>query len=631
MSDVAARLPALAAPAAPTLGELAAATGGAVGLAALAAADGGYFPPAWGCAALVIGWVVVVTLLVGQMPVVRRELAFVGLLAAVTLWTWLSAAWSPAAGNAFREGFRSLLLPLTAAVAFVVLTRTRLAGRLVVAWAGIAVVCAYALATRLVSDRLGVFDAIAGYRLSEPLGYWNALGIFAALGVLLAVALVVGGGPRPVRVVAAASLPMLALTVSFTFSRGAWAALALGLLAQLALDPARGRLAIVLLTLAPAPALAVLLGLRSESLTRVDAALADAASEGHRLLGRLVVLTVLAAAGGLIAERVSERVERVGRMVLALAACSAAVAVVAAPGAPHTLPARAWHAFSALPPSTGGDLNRRLYSFSGSGRVQQWEVALDQAREHPVLGNGAGSYEAYWLEHRRDPGKVRDAHSLYVETFAELGVVGLALLLAALLLPVYAAIKARRHALVPAALGAYIAYLVHAGVDWDWEMPAVTLTAVFIGAALLVAGREPDDVPRPLSPRARGGAVAVTLAAMVAAFVGLVGNMALSQSAQAARGGDWNGAIDHARSAQAWAPWSPEPEKRIGDAELALGRSSRARASYKRAIGRAPNDWSLWFDLARASAGLERRRALARAAELNPLSPEIEQFRKELR
>jgi hypothetical protein len=628
MSDLAARLPTLSAPAASSWRGFCGAAAACFGLVALATANGGYFPPAWGSAALALGWVVAVALVVGRVSVGRREVAFVALLAGLASWTCLSAVWSPSAASSLREGFRALLLPLTAAAAVVVLSRLRVAGALAVAWAGIAAISAYALATRLVPDRLGVFDAIAGYRLSEPLGYWNALGIFAALGVLLAVALVVGARAMSLRLAAAASLPTLALTIYFTFSRGAWAALALGVLAQLVVDPARGRLAMVLIAIGAAPALALVAATRSDSLTRVDASLAQAAAEGHRLLGWLVVCTVLAAGSGLVASRVSARFEHPGRVVLALAACAAVVAVVGAPGSPQALPAKAWNAFSARPPDTGGDLNRRLHSFSGSGRAQQWTVALDQARERPLLGWGAGSYEAYWLRHRDVPGKVRDAHSLYLELLAELGVVGLALLLAALLVPVWAAISARRHPVVPAAFGAYAAYLVHAGVDWDWELPAVTLTAVFVGAALLVAAR--DSAAAPLSRRKRTGALAVTLGVIVVAFVGLAGSTALSKSARAARAGDWRASIDSAERAQAWAPWSPDAPKRIGDAELALGRASRARASYRTAIAHAPNDWSLWFDLARASRGLEQRRALARAAELNPLSPEIEQFRKEL-
>ena len=62
---------------------------------------------------------------------------------------------------------------------------------------------------------------------------------------------------------------------------------------------------------------------------------------------------------------------------------------------------------------------------------------------------------------------VRDAHSLYLETAAELGLVGLAALLALFGGVVVAARRAR----TPAAAAALAAWAVHAGVDWDWELP----------------------------------------------------------------------------------------------------------------------------------------------------------------
>src|SRR6266508_1361348 len=79
---------------------------------------------------------------------------------------------------------------------------------------------------------------------------------------------------------------------------------------------------------------------------------------------------------------------------------------------------------------------------------------------------------------------VLDAHSLYLESLAELGPAGLALVLLAFGLPL--ALR-RRDALSAAVLPAYLAYLVHAGLDWDWEMPAVTLFGLACGVAL-VAG-----------------------------------------------------------------------------------------------------------------------------------------------
>ena len=121
-------------------------------------------------------------------------------------------------------------------------------------------------------------------------------------------------------------------------------------------------------------------------------------------------------------------------------------------------------------------------------RPAYWNVALADASEHIVLGSGAGSYDDYWLEHRSITAYVRDAHNLYLETAAELGIVGVALLLVALGAPLAAA-RAGDRRLVATATAAYIAFLVHAGLDWDWEMPVTTLAGLACGAALLVSHR----------------------------------------------------------------------------------------------------------------------------------------------
>jgi hypothetical protein len=76
---------------------------------------------------------------------------------------------------------------------------------------------------------------------------------------------------------------------------------------------------------------------------------------------------------------------------------------------------------------------------------------------------------------------------LYLETAAELGLVGLVLLLAALGAPLVAAAR-QPHAGAPAA-AAYSTFLLHAGLDWDWEMPVTTFAGLACGAALLIAAR----------------------------------------------------------------------------------------------------------------------------------------------
>jgi O-antigen ligase len=82
---------------------------------------------------------------------------------------------------------------------------------------------------------------------------------------------------------------------------------------------------------------------------------------------------------------------------------------------------------------------------------------------------------------------VKDAHSLPLETLTELGIVGLALLLVlvgAVLVGARDALRANA-ALAAGPAAAAATWFVHAAIDWDWEMPALTLIAVACAGLLL--------------------------------------------------------------------------------------------------------------------------------------------------
>ena len=128
----------------------------------------------------------------------------------------------------------------------------------------------------------------------------------------------------------------------------------------------------------------------------------------------------------------------------------------------------------------------------GGDRPWYWHVAWQEVADAPLIGRGAGTFELSWLGQQPIDRSVVDAHSLYLETLAELGVVGLVLLALALAPPLVVAL---RHGRAPAAAGGYVAFLFHAGIDWDWEMPAVTVAGLLCGSAILVAAhgaRRPD-------------------------------------------------------------------------------------------------------------------------------------------
>jgi O-antigen ligase len=134
-----------------------------------------------------------------------------------------------------------------------------------------------------------------------------------------------------------------------------------------------------------------------------------------------------------------------------------------------------------------------LAGLFGANRPHYWHVAWHEVELNPVLGSGAGTFERYWLLYRPVGSFARDAHSLYLETLAELGPIGLVLLLAALGLPLLV-LRGRRDPMLATAAAGYVAYLIHTGVDWDWELPAVTICGLICGSGLLLWAR-PDDAP----------------------------------------------------------------------------------------------------------------------------------------
>jgi len=607
---------------------------GGVSVGALGAGHGGYFPSSWGWALVTavaaIAWVV--SSKAAARPT-ALEASFLGGLAALAVWFALSSFWGESA-QTIGETARALVYLMLCGLAVALVRRTTPAALLGGLLAGITALSLYALATRLFPDRIGTFDSIATYRLATPIGYWNALGLLCAVGLLVAVALVSASESVPRAALAAAPAPVLASAVYFTFSRGSWLALAIGFAAGLALTPHRLRMTIAALALAAPAAVAVVRASHRSALTHQQATVAQAAHDGHRfalvVLALAVVAGVLGAVAMLLLGRLATtaRTERTYAALLALALIAGVVAVSAHRGGPASAVRRGWDSFSAPPAKTQIDLRKRLFSFSGNRRVDLWRAALHDFEAHPILGSGGGSYETYWLSHRTTATKVRDAHSLYLETLAELGVVGLIALIAALIAPLVAAVRARRHPLVGAATAAYVAFLVHAGVDWDWEITSVTLAGLLVGVSLLALARKGEE--RPLAPGPRRAVLAAALAVGAFGFVFLVGNMFLSRANAAATSGRWATAATDAKRASGWLPWSTDPQRQLGEAQLAQGNTKGAQASFHSAIGKDRTDWNLWLDLARASSGKAQARALAQATRLNPLSPEITELETEL-
>jgi O-antigen ligase len=593
----------------------------------LAFAHGGYFPEAWGWAAMALGLCAVWGVLLRGSVEVSLWLAWLGIgVAAIFAWAALSLVWTADTTGGVQSVQRDgLYLTLMLAAMTVVRPRSRVAVIAGVTTA-IVVVSTYAVCTRLFPDRLGAFtDPQGPGRLYVPVGYWNGAAELAAIGlgvVLCAFAYITS--PR-LRIALSATLPVLALAVFFTYSRGPLLALAGGVLAVLALERRRVSVLAWLVAQAIVPAALVAAAASMHRLSGAGYGRASA-GQGHRLAALLVLACATSALVGWAVSRLETRV-RGNRRVrtwclraipVAAVAALAVLAVVASPrGAVHRIE-RSFHSSGPAARSSA-----RLASVSPDSRLALWSVAWDTARRHPLIGAGAGSFETEWLAHRTRATDTRFAHSVFLEAAAEGGLPGLALTAAVLLGPLVAAFRLRRRAGVCLAAGAYVIFVIHASFDWDWELPAVTAAGLWCAVALLADAEPLRAISR---PAVRAAVVAAALVAVALAAVGLAGNRDLARSGQAGQAGDYTTALRAARAAGRWQPWSYLPDQDQGAWYAASGRLPEAAAAYRRAVRTAPSAWSAWFGLAEVTTGREQAVALRRARRLNPESRQIAAF-----
>ncbi len=409
-------------------------------------------------------------------------------------WTALSMAWTPVSSAALDDSQRVLLYlgALVAAAAFVVPGRPsrRLEPGLA---AGALIVIGYGLSERLLPwlIELDRSDSAAA-RLEQPLTYWNAMGVVGAIGLILA-ARIAGDASRHhrLRCAAAAACAPLGAGVYLTFSRGSLVALMAGLAVLAFMLPRRGQLMAIGTGLA-----AAVLGSAAAAVFPWVRGLEESGSHSVQGAVALVLIALVGAGAALLTSRriagerpVAEEAVAPRRTVLALAVAVVVVIGVAVAATNEARP-------ELRRPATGATPSR-LVSVD-SNRYSYWQVALDVFAEHPLAGSGSGGFRVEWLKRRDVDESVVDAHSLVVETAAELGIVGLAFLL--LMLGGVAACARRAYRLAPeASAGAAAvaaAWMTHSLLDWDWEMPAVTLMAIVCAGSLVAAAERGAAVSR---------------------------------------------------------------------------------------------------------------------------------------
>jgi O-antigen ligase/polysaccharide polymerase Wzy-like membrane protein len=614
----------------------------------LAYDQGGYSIGSRSASAIAVWWAILLGVGLAYWPRARptREAAVVGgLLAAFAAWTFASIWWASSAEGAFVEFNRVALYLGIFCVAVLAGTRANV-GR----WAdglalGIAAIGVVALLSRLFPhlfshQGLPVFLPGVQRRLSFPIGYWNGLGAYLGLCYPLLLRLALVGRASWTRALALAPLPAVSAAIYLTSSRGGVATAVLGVIVFLVTTADRWRALGALATTGLGSIVAIAWLLPRHELVDGPVQSSVAVSQGRSAFFLILLTCVATACVYAAGERflgTARPAPVVGKSVVV------ALIVAAAIGLAFSDPAHRFNTFKQTPAQTryvGGFVQSHLLSGSGNGRWQFWTAAIKEFESAPFKGRGAGSFESWWAQHAPFSYFIRNAHSLYLEALGELGIVGFLLLVAAF---VYGAVTACRRVVAAenderitasALLGILVAFYLAAGIDWIWQLTAVSLVGV-VALGLLVGPATLATIPVETATRARrlrAPRYAPVVAMLIVGWLVICTeaipwfvDIQLGSSAAAVRRADTHGALRDALSAKKLEPWASSPYLQLALVEEQAGDLAAARSWIEKAIHRDELNWRLWLVATRIETKsgdlTSARRSLERAAALNPRSP----------
>lgn len=593
---------------------------------------------------IVAWWAILLGVTTGLLPVIRVTRAswvVLAILAGLVAWTALATlTWTQSTEHSVIE--LSRVVTLLGFLLLLTLLQGKEGLRRSVAAVGAAVtlVAVVALAARFHPTWFNIAELPENYpkaRLSYPLGYWNGLATLMAMGAAVLLWSASSGRSAAGRALATGAIPLLILAGFMTASRGGAIELAAMLAFLFIVFPKR-------LTLLPPITLAtigsmVLIGLISSRPELRDNLGGVAGTQGNEMTWLTVVVVLLVTgASYLVDTRVIGRIIRVpeirrevtvrfGQVVAAVTLVVVVAAVVSGFAGDR------WNEFEQ--PMAVNTTVDRFSNFNSGERYDQWVAAIDAGQSKVLTGIGPGAYEYWWARNGNGPGFVRDAHSLYLEGFAELGLVGFILVLALVLVPIgYATRRAirpgpdERRTLFAAAGAGMVVFAVAAGIDWAWEL--TVLPATFL--VLVAASSGPDAETRrgrknsrtfrlPLSFSESSWIAAGSAVALVLVAVPLFGTKLVQESQTLYRQGDLSGSLEKANQARRVQPWSATASTQVAQLELVAGNLDGAAAAARDAANEDPYSWKTWYLVARI-ANLQddpeqARQALEKVIELH--------------
>jgi hypothetical protein len=611
-----------------------------------------------------VGFVLWLALLIGgttvMLPagrVTRASWVALALLAAFAGWSALSAIWS----DSVERSLDSFVLVATYLGVFALAVwaqgRQALERMLGGVTAAIVIVAVLALLSRLhpqwfptnpVTDMLPNVKS----RLNYPLNSWNGLAALLGMGMPLLLAAALDSKVRIVRALATATVPVVALAIFFTLSRGGAVAASVGIAAFIALRSRRFEALPVLVLTGTASAAAIAVAAQFGALDD-GASTSQAHQEGAIMAG---ILIAICAAAGWLRVRLdqAEAGHRLSRFALAprrTRRLLAAVGIVflgllVAAGATGRI-SSAWNDFKRAP--SPSDAATRLQDQSGNGRYQYWQSTVDEMQTAPLQGTGAGTFEYWWASNGTIYGFTAYAHSLYFESLGETGIVGAALITGLVIFIIAIGIRRCRSSVPPrrrgwlaGAVGSAVVFAITMALDWGWHLPVIPV-AFFLIAAPMLQGPPWDDLPRKRGTtaasdgrgrasrlrRGRRWAQRVAIAFVALPMLGLIatsgiGAHLIDSSQSAARAKNLRSALDDARDAAAVMPWAAMPHQQQALVLVEQGRYGAANDEVHQAIAKEPTNWEPYYVQSQVYEGigaLAAARAEYRAARsLNPRS-----------
>jgi hypothetical protein len=619
--------------------------------------EGGYFPQTWYPSAIAaVGLLLATAIGTGRIvPPSRSAQVALASFAGLVAWAFLSLIWSGSPGTGW-DSANKLLLYLLVAWILVLAPWTPAAARVALgAWTvGTVAVCAVSLLGATGGGSLSAYFLEGRYL--DPIGYSNGVSALPLMALFPALWLAARRDAAILtRVFFLAAVVFLAEFSLLPQSRGAVLGFAVAIVVFVALSPDRLRLIPPLFVLAAAIAVSVvpIYHVYSVGIESAEAAEAGKIPVGLDLRSALedaaqtmALTTDAAAAIGLVLAlldrtvRPSQAAIKRARRGLGFAIGGVAVAgvIVAAVNA-GSIAAEVsdrWQTFKSArdtPATTGA----RLTANYSDQRYDYWRVAFEQFERTPVVGAGAGSYEAIYSAHRRFDKPSKYVHDIWLRFLEEGGILGAAFLAvflgacAAGLVVAHRRLSSQGRGIIAVCAAVSVYFFVHASFDWLEEFPALAAPALalpLIGTVLDRAGAAPVVRSKPIARYATAFAVGLlALACLGSLTLPYLAQRHLNRGAEIGLS-DIHAARQELDRAAALDPLSSAPYLRAATILVAAGDRRGARREFRESLD-IENNWYAHFELALLDAQAGRERAalveMARARVLDSHDPFIEE------